>query len=119
MNLAEYIMQYRREHNLSIREFAKQCNLSHVQIIRMETGMNSNGHPFTPSIKSLKALAKGTGVGFDEILHYCEDLVLYYDMDDIEEKVSPANRTLMSWAASLPPEQAETWCKAFGLTVVP
>ena len=119
MNLADYIMQYRREHNLSIREFAKLCGLSHVQIIRMETGMNSNGKPFTPSIKSLKALARGTGVGLDDVLRYCEDLVIRWDRDDVEVSTSPANRTLMAWAASLPPEQAETWCKAFGLTVVP
>lgn len=119
MNLSEYITTYRRDHNLSIREFAKLCNLSHVQIIRMETGVNSNGKPFTPSIKSLKAVANGTGIAFDDILRYCEDLSIRWDRDDVEVKVSPANRTLMAWAASLPPDQAETWCKAFGLTVVP
>ncbi len=119
MDLGWYIKQYRKEHNMSIREFAKLCGLSHVQIIRMETGKNSDGKQFTPSIKSLKAVAKGTGIGFDDILQYCEGVVIRWDRDDVEYKGSPANRTLMAWAASLPPEQAETWCKAFGLTVVP
>ena len=119
MNLGEYIASYRRDHNLSIREFSKLCGLSHVQIIRMETGVNSKGNPFTPSIKSLKAVANGTGIAFDDILRYCEDLTIRWDRDDVEAGGSPANRTLMAWAASLPPEQAEAWCKAFGLTVIP
>ena len=39
MDLKQYIEKYRQEHNLSIREFAKLCGLSHVQIIRMESGV--------------------------------------------------------------------------------
>ena len=118
MDLGQYISKYRSDHNLSIREFAKLCGLSHVQIIRMESGLNSNGKPFIPSVKSLKAVASGTGISFNEILTYCEDLTIRWDRDDTEVKGSPANRTLMAWAASLPPEQAETWCKAFGLVIV-
>lgn len=86
MDLGWYIKQYRKEHNMSIREFAKLCGLSHVQIIRMETGKNSDGKQFTPSIKSLKAVAKGTGIGFDDILQYhgenisAQALVVCFDL---------------------------------------
>ena len=119
MNLSEAVKQYRTEHKYSLREFADLCGLSHVQIYRIEKGVKTDGTPFEPKIKTLKKLAEGMGISLDDILRYCEDLVIQWDEDDVEYKGSPANRTLMAWAASLPPEQAETWCKAFGLTVVP
>lgn len=54
MNLCDNILQYRMEHNYSIREFAKLCGLSHVQLYFMERGLNSDGKPFTPT-PSVKA----------------------------------------------------------------
>ena len=104
MDLGEYIATYRREHNLSIREFAKLCDLSHVQIIRMETGKNSNGNPFTPSIKSLKAVAKGMGVRFEDVLYHCQHIELQYDDDDITFIV-PDAEYIIGKVMSATPEQ--------------
>lgn len=118
MDLSEAVKKYRKEHRYSLREFADLCGLSHVQIYRIEQGMKTDGKPFEPKIKTLKKLAAGMGISLDEILMYCQDLTIRFDRDDMEVKGSPANRTLMAWAASLPPEQAETWCKAFGLVIV-
>lgn len=118
MDLSEAVKEYRKEHRYSLREFADLCGLSHVQIYRIEQGVKTDGKPFEPKIKTLKKLAAGMGIRLDEILMYCQDLTIRFDRDDMEVKGSPANRTLMAWAASLPPEQAETWCKAFGLVIV-
>lgn len=118
MNLSEAVKEYRKEHRYSLREFADLCGLSHVQIYRIEHGVKTDGEPFEPKIKTLKKLAAGMGISLDEILMYCQDLTIRFDRDDMEVKGSPANRTLMAWAASLPSEQAETWCKAFGLVIV-
>lgn len=118
MDLSEAVKEYRKEHRYSLREFADLCGLSHVQIYRIEQGVKTDGKPFEPKIKTLKKLAAGMGISLDEVLMYCQDLTISFDRDDMEVKGSPANRTLMAWAASLPPEQAETWCKAFGLVVV-
>lgn len=118
MDLSEAVKEYRKEHRYSLREFADLCGLSHVQIYRIEQGVKTGGKPFEPQIKTLKKLAVGMGISLDEILMYCQDLTIRFDRDDMEVKGSPANRTLMAWAASLPPEQAETWCKAFGLVIV-
>lgn len=119
MKLGKLIQEYRLEHRYSLREFADLCGISFAQIRLMERGLNTQGKPFVPSVKSLKAVAKGMGISLTALLECCDDMVIEWDADDVEVKVSPANRTLMAWAASLPPEQAETWCKAFGLTVVP
>ena len=118
MDLSEAVKEYRKEHRYSLREFADLCGLSHVQIYRIEQGVKTDGKPFEPQIKTLKKLAAGMGISLDEILMYCQDLTIRFDRDDMEVKGSPANRTLMAWAASLPPEQAEAWCKAFGLVIV-
>ena len=118
MDLSEAVKEYRKEHRYSLREFADLCGLSHVQIYRIEQGAKTDGKPFEPKIKTLKKLAAGMGISLNEILMYCQDLTIRFDRDDMEVKGSPANRTLMAWAASLPPEQAETWCKAFGLVIV-
>ena len=118
MDLSEAVKEYRKEHRYSLREFADLCGLSHVQIYRIEQGVKTDGKPFEPKIKTLKKLAAGMGISLDEILMYCQDLTIRFDRDDMEVKGSTANRTLMAWAASLPPEQAEAWCKAFGLVIV-
>lgn len=118
MDLSEAVKEYRKEHRYSLREFADLCGLSHVQIYRIEQGVKTDGKPFEPKIKTLKKLAAGMGISLDEILMYCQELTIRFDRDDMEVKGSPANRTLMAWAASLPPEQAEAWCKAFGLVIV-
>lgn len=104
MDLGQFIWSYRREHNLSIREFAKLCDLSHVQIIRMETGKNSNGKPFTPSIKSLKAVAKGMGVRFEDVLYHCQNIELRYDADDIAF-VEPDAEYIIAKVTDATPEQ--------------
>lgn len=117
MKLSDIILSYRMEHNYSMREFAKVCSLSHVQLYFMERGLNSDGKPFVPTVSTLKKLAAGMGISFNQLVSICDDLT-DIRLEPAEDQLSPANRTLMAWAASLPPEQAETWCKAFGLTVV-
>lgn len=106
MNLGEYIAAYRREHNLSIREFAKLCKLSHVQIIRMETGLNSKGNPFIPTVKSLKAVADGTGITFGELLSYCdENMTVRVDKDDLEYKPPKERQDIIDKIILATPEQ--------------
>lgn len=117
MNLCDNILQYRMEHNYSIREFAKLCGLSHVQLYFMERGLNSDGKPFTPTVPSLKKLANGMGITFNELVSICDDLTEFHVPTIGKESLSPANRTLMAWAAELPPEQALAFCKAFNLVV--
>lgn len=118
MKLADVILSYRMEHNYSIRDFAKLCGISHVQIYFMERGLNSSGKPFVPTIPSLKKVASGMGITFNELVSVCDDLSeVAIDPDD-KPSIPPENKTLMAWAASLPPEQAAAWCKAFGLSVI-
>jgi hypothetical protein len=83
----------------------------------MELGLNSDGKPFTPTVPSLKKLANGMGITFNELVSICDDLTEFHVPTIGKESLSPANRTLMAWAAELPPEQALAFCKAFNLVV--
>ena len=44
MKLSEIVRRYREEHGLSIRQFAKQCELSHASMANIENEVNSRGH---------------------------------------------------------------------------
>ena len=117
MKLSDIILQYRTEHNYSIREFAKLCDLSHVQLYFMERGANSKGQPFTPTVPSLQKLSHGMGITFNELVSICEDLSEFHVPQIDKSKLSPANRALVAWAIDLPPDKAAAWCKAFGLPI--
>ena len=73
MKLGDVLISYRMEHNYSIREFAKICDLSPAQILFMERGTNSQGNPFVPKVKSLKKVAAGMGITFGELVAICDD----------------------------------------------
>lgn len=104
MNLSEAVKEYRLEHRYSLREFADLCGLSHVQIRRIETGVKTDGQPFEPKIKTLKKLAAGMGITLDEVLRYCEDMVIQWDPDDVAistEKQALIDRVLRMDSAQL------------------
>lgn len=44
MKLSEIVRRYREEHGLSIRQFAKQCDISHSAIANIENETNSYGN---------------------------------------------------------------------------
>lgn len=50
MKLSEIVRRYREEHGLSIRQFAKQCGISHTAIANVESETNSYGEPYIPQL---------------------------------------------------------------------
>lgn len=116
MKLGDVLVQYRMEHNLSMREFAKLCNLSPAQIYFMERGANSAGESFTPKVKSLKKVASAMGITFGELVSVCDDtLVLGYDDDDMA--ISPEKQELIDLIVKATPQQLERLKKAFDLAL--
>lgn len=67
MKLSEIVMAYRKEHGLSIRQFAQKCGLSHSAIANVENERNSMGNPYTPSFETLQHLALGMGLSVNAI----------------------------------------------------
>jgi len=75
MTLSELIIEFRREHGLSQRQMASQCNLStgYISLIEKETNPQT-GKPMVPSLTVLNKLAKGMGITLDKLLSVCDDM---------------------------------------------
>ncbi len=58
-----YIKENRTKLNMSIRKLAKQANISHTEIYRIESGERQN-----PSPNILKAISSALNVPYDELL---------------------------------------------------
>ncbi len=103
MKLGEIIQAYRFEHKYSLRDFANICGVSFAQIRFMERGLNSNGQPFVPSVKSLKAVAKGMGISLTALLENCDDMEIEWDADDVQ--IAPEKQALIDKILIATPEQ--------------
>lgn len=68
MKIGDYIKQYRTEHDLSGRAFAKLANLSVQHEANLENGTNSDGTPLKLSMPMVKKVAAATGIGQVELL---------------------------------------------------
>ena len=77
MRIGERVMQFRDEHNLSQREFARKCGVSHVVIQFIEKGERSNGEPYLPKFDTIRKLARGMGLSAEDLISQCDD----FDID--------------------------------------
>lgn len=68
--LADIIVQYRTDHDLSQRQFSAYCGISNGYIAMIERGMNpKTGKPVVPTIPSLIKIASGMGMALSDLLH--------------------------------------------------
>ena len=68
MKLKDAIIKFRQENNLSQREFAKRCNLSHNTIHLLEKGVNPrSGKELIPDTLTYKKVADGMGITMDDL----------------------------------------------------
>lgn len=75
MKLGDIILNYRREHSLSQRQFAAKCRgLTNGYISMIENGLNPNNNkPIVPSLPKLKLLANGMDITLDDLLAMMDD----------------------------------------------
>lgn len=82
MTLGEMIRQYREEHNLSQREFARRCSLSNVAISFIENGVRPDGQPVKPKYETLYRIARGMGTSTEVLISKCDDFRIDISEDD-------------------------------------
>ena len=69
MTIGDIIKNYRKENNLTLREFAKKCDLSYTYIFALEKDKDTRtGKPTTPSLDSLYSIAKGMNISAENLL---------------------------------------------------
>lgn len=75
MTLGTLVEVFRKEHDLSQRQFAMRCGLSNGYISMLEKNNNpKTGLPVTPSLTALKKIAQGMNMSLDELLAVAEDM---------------------------------------------
>ena len=80
MTLGEIIRQYRMEHGMSQRDFAKQCGMSNAYISMLENNRNTKtGLPVVPSLETIKTAADTMGVTLTSMLEMLGDAPLSLD----------------------------------------
>ncbi|NLT94075.1 MAG: helix-turn-helix transcriptional regulator [Clostridia bacterium] len=69
MKLGEIIKKYREENNLSLREFADKCDLSHSYISKLEEGKDPrSGKKIEPTLDTVKKISEAINIPLDELL---------------------------------------------------
>ena len=63
MKLKDLLKNYREENDISQREFARRCGLSHGTISLLEMGVNpQTGEKIEPDLRTYRRLADGMGI---------------------------------------------------------
>lgn len=74
MTLGDLIKEYRTNNKLSLRDFAKQCGLSHTYISALEKNIDyRTGKPIAPTLDTVKYISKGINKPIEEILKILDD----------------------------------------------
>ncbi len=85
MTLSDFVKEYRKEHDLSQRQFAAICGLSNGYISMLEKNMNpKTGPPLTPSLPALKKISDGMGISLADMLTTVDDMPVEL-LSDISE----------------------------------
>ena len=75
MKLGDLIREYRKQHGLSQRQFAINCDVSNGYVSMLERGINpKTGKPVTPNLYQLKKLADVMGMSITDILEIADDM---------------------------------------------
>lgn len=67
MKLGQIMKQYRDQRGISMDEFSSLSGLSKGYISLLEKGCNNQGNPIDPTIKTLRAVAKGMGINVNDL----------------------------------------------------
>lgn len=74
MTLGEYILNYREEHDISQRQFARMTGLSNSYISMLEKGLNpSSGKPIVPTLLAFNNIANAMNMSLDELFSVVDD----------------------------------------------
>lgn len=97
MKLQDLLIQYRKEHGLSQRQFAIKCKLSNGYISILEKGVNpKTGKPVTPTFPQLKKLADGMSMTIHELCCQVDDMPIFLGDDPANDNHCPNEGTVSS-----------------------
>lgn len=96
MLLGEIIKKYREEHNMSLQDFANLIGTSRSYIHMLEKNVNpATNKPISPSIETLKSLAKAMNINLETLLKQLNNEQNIY-LDENEYQKQFASQTTSS-----------------------
>ena len=104
MTLGEIVKEYRTKNNLSLREFASRCGMSHSYIAMLENEENSKtGEPMVPTITTINKIARGMGKTIDALIAEADDMLvsLSTERETITEKLTTDEYEILQLFRSL------------------
>lgn len=85
MYLGDLIKEYRTIHKLSLRDFAKQCGLSHTYISALEKNIDARtGKPIAPTLDTVKYVSRGMNMSIEDILKVLDEQQEFIMNKDID-----------------------------------
>ena len=114
MTLGEIIAKYRKEHDMSMRAFARAAGLSVTYISSLENGVTQRGNKPAPSLETYKAIAKAMGMDIDTLLRAIDDDIKIMPTSIGEHKLSAKKQVLFDLIDSLPDEKVEAILRLLG-----
>lgn len=98
MKLGEVIKKYREKHDLSLREFAEKCGLSHAYIAKLEDGKDPRtGKEIEPTLDTVNKIAVAINMSLDELLKIIGYLDTPSPVDKITDSVSDDPELAKFW----------------------
>ena len=74
MFLGDIILKYRKEMNMSQRDFSKKSNMSHSYVAMLEKNIDARtGKPISPTLETIKNVSLATNIPIDDILKSLND----------------------------------------------
>ena len=90
MTLGNYISNYLKEHKISQRQFATNCELSNGMISMLQNEKNpETNKPIKPSITTLKKIASGMGISLNELLENVDDMEALLPIEELAKNILP------------------------------
>ena len=75
MTIGELVHQYREEHSISLREFARNAGISNGYLCLLERGYHPKTmKPIVPTLTKLNQIATAMHIGVDELIASVDDM---------------------------------------------
>lgn len=110
MTLKDFVINYRKEHNLSQRQFALQCGLSNGYISMIEREKNpKTGEKITPTLTALNKIATGMNMSLNDLFISVDDMEVNIEKpaSNSEGELNDIDIEIISLLADLSPESKE------------
>lgn len=88
MKLSEFVVDYRVKNNISQRELARRCGVSHGLISLIEKGTNpQTGKEMAQDLDTFKKLADGMGISLQYLFEKVGDSGLVMNPESEDQKI--------------------------------